>query len=165
MAKQKQQLKYTPDELKEKIEAYFEDCKGRVLTDTDGDVMYNKYGQPIVIDRHPPTVTGLARTLGFRTRMSLYDYKARPATKAIVEDALMRIQEYAEGRLYDKDGVAGAKFVLQNCYDGWNVAALQKAEANAPVVNIIADIPRPVRAADTDPVVVEEETEEPDAGE
>lgn len=159
------QPRLTPDELKEKIEAYFKACEGRVLTDTDGDVVYNKYGQPIVIDRHPPTVTGLARTVGLRTRMALYKYRGRPATKAIVEDALMRIQEYAEGRLYDRDGVAGAKFVLQNCYDGWNTAALQRAEANAPVVNIIADIPRPAGAADAGQVVVEEETEEADAGE
>lgn len=142
--------RYTPEELQAIIDRFFEQCKGRVLTNQDGDVMYDKYGRPIVVDNHPPTTTGLARACGFKSLDEMFNYRSRTGTQQIVSDAIMRIQEYAEGRLYDRDGVNGAKFVLQNRFEGWDRAMLAKAEAGAPVVNIIADIPRPVRVAETD---------------
>ena len=46
-------------EMQEKIDAYFEDCKGEPLM-VDGEPYLDKYGQPVIIHAHPPTVTGLA---------------------------------------------------------------------------------------------------------
>ena len=41
-----------------------------------------------------------------------------PEYGAIIDDAKLRIQEYAEKRLYDRDGSSGARFVLEAGF-GW----------------------------------------------
>lgn len=107
-------------ELSEAVEKYFEDCKGHILTDDKGKPVYSKYGVPIIIGSHPPTVTGLALALGFKTRQSLLDYQAKSAAfNDIITVAKSRCEEYAESRLYDRDGVNGAKFSLMNNFKGW----------------------------------------------
>ena len=63
--------------MQEAIDAYFESCKGTPLM-IDGDVATDKYGRPIILDEKPPTVTGLALSLGFTGRQALIDYQARP---------------------------------------------------------------------------------------
>lgn len=129
-------LKYqTAEEMSEAIERYFKDCEGHTLTDKNGNTVYDKHGNPVIV-AHPPTVTGLALALGFKTRQSLLNYQAR--TKAfndIITVAKSRCEEYAESRLYDRDGVNGAKFSLMNNFKGWrekpaedNAAALSKLD-------------------------------------
>ncbi|MGN0685970.1 MAG: terminase small subunit, partial [Gemmiger sp.] len=62
-------LKYkTVDALQAAIDAYFEDCQGKPLLDKDGTAVTDKYGEPVIIGAHPPTVTGLALALGFTGR-------------------------------------------------------------------------------------------------
>ena len=122
--------------MSEAIERYFKDCEGHPLTGDNGNTVYDKYGNPVIVGAHPPTVTGLALALGFKTRQSLLNYQAR--TKAfndIITVAKSRCEEYAESRLYDRDGVNGAKFSLMNNFKGWrekpaedNVAALSKLD-------------------------------------
>lgn len=108
-----------PKEMLKRIEAYFIACKGQYLTDADGQMMLDKYGRPIIVDCHPPTVTGLALAIGFRTRKSLIDYAARSVEfKEIIERAKSEVEKYCEERLFDKDGVKGAIFSLQNNF-GW----------------------------------------------
>ena len=52
-------LKYkTIEELQAAIDAYFEDCRGKPLLDDSGGVATDKYGAPIIVGAHPPTVTG-----------------------------------------------------------------------------------------------------------
>ena len=71
--------KYTSvKEVEDKIAQYFEKCKGYPLTDDEGKQVYNKFGQPIFVDVHPPTVTGLALALGFTSRQALLNYQAKP---------------------------------------------------------------------------------------
>ena len=82
------------------IDAYFEDCKGHPLTGPDGQIILNKYGDPIFLDVKPLTVTGLALALGFTTRQSLLDYQGRGAYKEIIEAAKLKIENYAEMRVY-----------------------------------------------------------------
>ena len=143
------------EEIQEKIDAYFKACEGHVLTDEEGNIIYDKYGKPVIIDRRPPTVTGRALALGFKTRISLLDYQAKAEFMDVITEAKTRIEQYAEERLYDREGSNGAKFSLQNNFKNWNVAAQEKAAAGAPAVNIICDIPRgPVMN------VVEEEEED-----
>lgn len=114
-------LKYqTADEMSEAIEKYFKDCEGHPLTDENGDIVYSKNGNPVIVGTHPPTVTGLALWLGFKTRQSLLNYQARSkAFDDILTVAKSRCEEYAESRLYDRDGVNGAKFSLMNNFKGW----------------------------------------------
>ena len=121
----------TKEEIQEKIDAYFEDCKGRVLTDDDGNVMTDKHGAPIIIDVKPLTITGLALALGFNSRQALLNYQDREEFNDTITRAKAVVEEYAESRLFDKDGANGAKFSLANNFDGWK----EKQSIEADVKN------------------------------
>lgn len=105
--------------MQKRVDEYFIYCKGKTLTDEEGNAVTDKYGNPVIIDAHVPTVTGLARFLGFKSRQALLNYQERDVFKPVVEMAKMRIEEYAEERLFDRDGVQGAKFTLCNNF-GWS---------------------------------------------
>lgn len=108
------------EEIEGLIEKYFEDCKGEVLRDSNGDPVLNKFGQPIIIGAKPPTVTGLAIALGFTSRMALLKYQAKPEFVDAITRAKARVEQYAEERLFDRDGSNGAQFSLRNNFKGWN---------------------------------------------
>lgn len=113
-------LKYkTNEELAVAIEQYFKDCDGKPLLDNDGCAITDKHGQPIIVNAHPPTVTGLALSLGFTSRQALLNYQAKKQFVDTITRAKSKCEEYAESRLYDKDGVNGAKFSLINNFKGW----------------------------------------------
>ena len=112
----------TPEELQAKVDSYFQTCwgaryyNGKPLLDENGDVV-----QGII---RPYTMSGLARHLGISTQI-LFHYEAnakagliRPEYAEIIVDAKLRIQEYAEQRLYDREGSSGARFVLETGF-GW----------------------------------------------
>lgn len=121
----------TKEEIQEKIDAYFEECKGRVLTDADGNAMTNKNGEPIIVDARPLTVTGLALALGFTSRQALLNYQDKEEFVDTITRAKARVEAYAEERLFDKDGANGAKFSLANNFDGWK----EKQSIEADVKN------------------------------
>ncbi len=132
-----------PAEVEKLIDAYFKACEGHILTDPQtGKYVYDKFGQPIIIDSHPPTVTGLALALGFTNRQSLLNYQGRPAFRDIITKAKSRVEQYTEERLFDRDGSNGAQFSLKWNFKGWG-AEQQSSEGGASAhVNIICDIPR-----------------------
>ena len=107
------------EEIEGLIDKYFEDCEGRLLNDAEGRPVLNKYGLPVFVDVHPPTVTGLAYALGFTSRLGLLRYQGKPEFSNAITRAKLRIEAYNEERLYDKDGVNGAKFNLKNNFKGW----------------------------------------------
>lgn len=150
--------KYTdPEELAARIDAYFTSCDGEILKDPEsGDPILDKYGNPIYINRRPPTSAGLARALGFKSRTSLFDYKGRKKFEDVIKDAILRLEERTEERLYDRDGANGAKFSLQNNFR-WRDS--NKDEEKAPAVNIICDIPRavPQKPEQPEPVIPDKE--------
>lgn len=119
------------------IDAYFENCKGHPYIGDDGEPVRDKYGVPIILDAHPPTVTGLALALGFTGRQALIDYQARPEFADTVTRAKARCEEYAEARLYDKDGANGAKFSL-GCNFGWREVRETKIDTDG--VKIVIDV-------------------------
>lgn len=140
MAKEGARPKYeTVEQMQGAIDAYFDSCKGEVLRDADGKPMFNKFGQPIIYGEKPLTMSGLALALGFKSRQTLLNYKAKAEFMDTVTRAKQRVEEYVEGRLFDKDGSAGAKFSLENNF-GWASKQETKVEAEARVV-IIDDIP------------------------
>ena len=108
------------EEIEEKIEQYFKDCEGHPLTDDEGNPVYNKWGYPVIVDRKPPTVTGLALALGFTNRLSLLNYQGKKEFVNTITRAKSRVEQYAEERLFDKDGTSGAQFSLRNNFKGWN---------------------------------------------
>lgn len=125
------------EEIQEKIDAYFEDCKGKILRDAEGNPVTDKYGNVIMYDVRPLTITGLALALGFNTRLSLLNYQAKPEFMNTITRAKAYIEQYAEERLYDKDGANGAKFSLANNFDGWREKQQIEADVKSEVtINI-----------------------------
>ncbi len=107
------------EEIQEKIDAYFEECKGREVFDADGIPMTDKFGNTIRADAKPLTITGLALALGFSSRQALLNYQAKSEFNDTILRAKARVEQYAEERLFDKDGANGAKFSLANNFEGW----------------------------------------------
>lgn len=99
------------------MQDYFKRCKGETLLDENGSVVYQKNGEPTMVGGRPPTVSGLACALGFLSRKDFLEYKGKHAE--VVAQARLMLEGYAEERLYDKDGLQGAKFTLTNNFQGW----------------------------------------------
>lgn len=115
-----------PEVMQKKVLEYFQSCfePERVgvqpKTDLNGDVIYKQI--------KPFTLSGLKRALDlstttFRVYMAgMYDDPEEPDPdrlySKILQRATQKIEEYAESRLYDKDGSNGAKYVL-DCQFGW----------------------------------------------
>lgn len=107
------------------IEDYFKQCAGEPIMVTNPETgemepMLNKYGEPVVTGAKPPTVTGLALALGFTTRLGLLNYEGKPEFANTIKIAKSKVEEYAETRLFDRDGANGAKFSLANNFKGWS---------------------------------------------
>lgn len=133
--------KYTnSEEIQDKIDKYFQECQGEILKDDDGNVICDKYGQPVVLHSVPPTITGLALALGFATRKSLLEYQGKAEFVNTITRAKSLIEKYTEERLFDRDGVQGAKFSLINNFKDWSEK--QDIGISGEVVKIIDDIPR-----------------------
>lgn len=137
-------LKYkSPEEMQAKVDEYFKECQGHPLLDDAGKPVTDKFGYPIILDSKPLTVTGLALALGFTTRQSLLNYQSRSKRyQEIIERAKLQIENYAEMRLYDKDGSNGAKFNLQNNFKHWDADKAKSDENKGAAINIICDIPK-----------------------
>ena len=63
--------------------------------------------------RKPPTIPGLALALGFSSRQSLYNYKARKEFMDTISRAQTRVEQYTAERLFDRDSQRGAQFALE----------------------------------------------------
>lgn len=101
------------EELQEKVEQYFQDCEGTPYIMEDGLPLVDKSGEVVLLGRHPPTVTGLALALGFQSRQSLLNYAGKQEFLDTITRAKTRCEEYAESRLYDREGQRGAEFSLR----------------------------------------------------
>lgn len=117
------------EEIEEKIEQYFESCKGEPLCDADGNPMLDKWQNPIMIGQKPPTITGLALALGFASRQALLNYQGKKEFNDTITRAKSRVEEYAESRLFDRDGSNGAQFSLRNNFKGWDGNQESNADA------------------------------------
>lgn len=132
----------TAEQLKEACDAYFksQEC-----------FIYDRFGKPIknpetgelLVSTKPLTLAGLSRAIGVQTK-SLYRYDALaksgcipPEFSTVVQEALQRIEEYAERRIYDKDGQRGAQFVLQARFN-WATPKEKRETKDISIKNKIA---------------------------
>lgn len=132
----------TVEEMQAVIDQYFEDCKGEPIIGDDGMPILDKYGQPFIINAHPPTVTGLALALGFTSRQALLNYQAKKAFVDTVLRAKARIEAYAEERLFDRDGQRGAEFSLKYNFR-WADEKKQAEDEGHGVAELPAVLPSP----------------------
>ena len=100
------------EEMQEKIDAYFASCEPELLRDGDGTPMLNKNGEPVYVGGRPMTIQGLALALGFTSRQSLLNYKAKREFVDTVTRARLRVEQFAAERLFDRDALRGAQFTL-----------------------------------------------------
>lgn len=126
----------TKEEIQEKIDEYFKECEGTVLRDSNDEPIFDKYGQPVIIGMRPPTVTGLALALGFTSRQALLNYEGKEEFVDTIMRAKARVEQYAEERLFDRDGSHGAQFSLRNNFKGWN----GDREGNADALNKLDEV-------------------------
>ena len=96
------------------IEAYFKSCEGELLRDEGGRIVFNqKDGEPVWVGRKPPTIPGLALALGFSSRQSLYNYKAKKEFVDTISRAQTRVEQYTAEKLFERDSQRGAQFALE----------------------------------------------------
>lgn len=127
----------TVEEIQEKIDKYFEQCEGTEKVDAEGNVLTDKYGEPVKFGRKPLTITGLALALGFNSRQTLLNYQGKQEFVDTIMRAKAKVEQYAEERLFDKDGANGAKFSLANNFEGWKEKQQIEAEVNSEMeINI-----------------------------
>lgn len=138
-------------DLKARIERYFRWCEGEPLIDeTTGKPVITKSGIPVYIGVHPPTIVGLANALDV-SRQTLLNYQGKRQFEEIITKAKRRVEQYAEERLYDKDGSAGARFNLQNNFKGWKNET-EVTVSTAEDANIMAEIRARMAGEATDAV-------------
>lgn len=128
----------TPEEMQAKVEAYFTACKGTYTRDASGELILNRRGEPTLSGGTPPTMTGLQNALGFKSHRSFTDYAQKKAFRPIIMKARIRVEQYTEERLFDRDGYSGAAFVLQYGF-GWN-KTLESEEPATPIIRIINEV-------------------------
>ncbi|MGN1155543.1 MAG: terminase small subunit [Agathobacter sp.] len=136
------------EEMQEKIDKYFRECDGKILKNDDGSPFFDKNGNPVIYGAKPPTITGLALALGFTSRQSLLDYEAKKEFLDTITRAKARVEQYAEERLFDKDGANGAKFSLANNFKGWKEKKDVSVEALEKEKNKLDDILGQMRGDD-----------------
>lgn len=140
------------EEIEGKINAYFRECEGEILKDDEGKPVLNKFGEPVVVNQKPPTVTGLALALGFTSRLDLLRYQGKKEFCNTITRAKSMVEAYAEGRLFDREGSNGAQFSLRNNFKGWNdrvQTELDMEEQKARIAQIKAQTER-MAAVQTD---------------
>lgn len=107
------------EDFMKRVDTYFEKCKGQPLIDENGNICLDRFSKPVMINAKIPTVSGLALELGMKNRKTFLNYCKNGEFKDIAQIALTMLEEYAEMRLYDKNGSKGAMFSLCNSFDGW----------------------------------------------
>lgn len=107
----------------------------------------DKFGNVVLINQHPPTVTGLALALGFSSRKELLCYQGKAEFSHAITRAKTRCEEYAERRLYDKDGQRGAIFALQ-CGFKWRGDDDKSTDDTASTESGVVELPAVMDAPD-----------------
>lgn len=79
----------------------------------------------------PCTVTGLALALGLESREELYLFKEKEKRR-LINRALLRIEEYAEERLFSKEGFSGIKMYLITNFERWQDKNEGETDAGIP---------------------------------
>ncbi|MGN0598539.1 MAG: terminase small subunit [Oscillospiraceae bacterium] len=108
------------EEVNSKIERYFRSCEPVQALDDECAPVFDKNGAPVyAVQEVPLTVSGLAIALGFGSREELLSYRGKPFAEAAIRSALLRIENYAEERLFDKGQSSGAKYFLEGNFKSW----------------------------------------------
>ena len=134
----------SPEKLQKQVDAYFDSCFG-FMYDKNGNLKYDKNGDPIRYQNKPFTVSGLALAVGVATNTlnrycsgtfdpDMSEDENLTTYKKILVKAKQRIEAFAESQLYDRNGSNGARFVLDSSF-GWTTQK-ERAEIQEKQFNI-----------------------------
>lgn len=118
----------SPEHLEALCNEYFASCDGVLYNHKTGMPYLDKDGHPLVGQIKPYTISGLALYLDVSTNtLKRYEKGWRDTIgfsesekleySQVIRRARQRIEAYAEGRVYDRDGYNGARFVLDNAFN------------------------------------------------
>ena len=126
--------------LEAAISKYFDDSTPKPITEEDEEgklaVVCDKQGRPVYTQVFP-TVAGLAHSLGYASRQSIFDLKQDERYSYVIKRALLWIESLHEQNLALRDKPVGDIFWLKNY--GWTDK--QEIE-HSGAVQIIDDIPK-----------------------
>ena len=122
----------SPEHLQGLVDEYFASCQGIIFNPKTGLPFTDSEGNPRIGQIKPYTISGLACYIHIdtssikeysRTQIDELGYPTSddyfgPQYSDIILEARKKIEAFAEERLYDRDGFAGGRFVL-NCAFGW----------------------------------------------
>ena len=113
------------DEIKKRINTYFESRYGQVL-DKGRNPVYDADGNPVYEIVRPPTLSGLALAIGLESREELMTFTSNKSIMREIHKAILRVEEYAEERLFSKDSnTAGIKLYLAVNFKRWSGEVLE----------------------------------------
>lgn len=115
----KQPLYKTPEDLQVAVDRYFKQCEGKPAYDKKGVPVTKRNGTMLRTGETCPTITGLATFLGYKDRRTFTRQRERSqAFFDVVEGAKLRIEDYWEQSLYDRESYQGARYMLCAAF-GW----------------------------------------------
>lgn len=108
----------TQEELESQVKAYFVYIQGEYTSKTKLDDEGNEYSvREYTRDPEPATLTGLALSLGFESRQSIYDYEKNGEFSYTIKQARLMVENGYEKALFSRNPT-GAIFALKNF--GWS---------------------------------------------
>lgn len=116
----------TRQEAQKRIKNYFDSCYGLVL-DKNQNPVSDDEGNPVYEVKHPFTLSGLALALGLDEREKLTSFTKNKAILYEVKCAMLRIEQYAEERLFAKESnITGIKLYLAVNFKRWSGQELEQ---------------------------------------
>ncbi len=126
---------YENNTIQKKIDEYFSSLEPDYQYDSDGNILTDKSGIPVLTERQPATLSSLAYAIGCSSRQEFEKIRKRRITKNIIERALLRLEAYTERMLFDKSASAGAKFLLESDFNRQT-----DSESQSGGIVILADV-------------------------
>ncbi len=108
-------------EAEKRINAYFA-SRTSVAVDKNGNPILDDTGKVQMKVTLPYTLTGLALALGLETREELFEFEDEKI-KRLVKKAVLKVEEYAEERLFSKEAFSGVKLFLSVNFERWKDSA------------------------------------------
>ena len=107
----------TPKDLQKRIDEYFNSRLAEQYSKS-GELLLDVMGKPLKKVELPYTLTGLALALGLDSREALFSFEDEEMAR-LVKMAVMRIEEYAEEKLFSKEAYSGVKLFLSVNFERW----------------------------------------------
>ncbi|MBQ5746946.1 MAG: hypothetical protein IIV81_03300 [Clostridia bacterium] len=105
------------NEIKKRVEEYFS-SRLQPMTDKSGNLLLDGNGEVIMRAVLPYTLTGLALAVGLDSREELFSF-TDPEINRFLRMSAMKVEEYAEERLFSKEAFSGIKLFLSVNFDRW----------------------------------------------